>query len=162
VTEIERPHTAGSDPTEALHRHFGHLAFRPGQREAVDAAIAGRDVLIVMPTGAGKSLCYQLPALIDHRLAVVVSPLVSLMTDQVESLGGAAALINAQRDAGEVGAGIGDHTSFFLDRGCSVITTEGRPENLELLRQRYPQLDVRLLDLDNPEPTFTKPTFTEE
>jgi RecQ family ATP-dependent DNA helicase len=101
VTQIELSPTAGPDPTDALHRHFGHLAFRPGQREAIDAAIAGRDVLVVMPTGAGKSLCYQLPALIDDRLAVVVSPLVSLMTDQVESLGPAAALINAQRDPDE-------------------------------------------------------------
>jgi RecQ family ATP-dependent DNA helicase len=86
------------DPTEALRRHFGHPGFRPGQREAVDAALAGRDVLVVMPTGAGKSLCYQLPALIDDRLAVVVSPLVALMTDQVSGLGGAAEMINAQRD----------------------------------------------------------------
>jgi RecQ family ATP-dependent DNA helicase len=64
----------------------------------VQAASEGRDVLLVMPTGAGKSLCYQLPAMIDERLTVVVSPLVSLMTDQVESLGDRAALINAQRD----------------------------------------------------------------
>ena len=60
--------------------------------------MAGRDVLLVMPTGAGKSACYQLPALMDERLAVVVSPLVSLMVDQVGSLGGRAELINAQRD----------------------------------------------------------------
>src|SRR4051794_19351468 len=86
------------DPTEALGRHFGHPGFRPGQREAVEAAMAGRDVLVVMPTGAGKSLCYQLPALVDSRVAVVVSPLVALMTDQVASLGGAAEMINAQRD----------------------------------------------------------------
>ncbi len=60
--------------------------------------MAGRDVLVVMPTGAGKSLCYQLPALSGDRLAVVVSPLVSLMTDQVASLGGRGEMINAQRD----------------------------------------------------------------
>ena len=84
--------------TEVLRNHFGHPAFRPGQLEAVEAAVAGRDVLLVMPTGAGKSLCYQLPAICDRRLAVVVSPLVSLMTDQVESLRGRAELINAQRD----------------------------------------------------------------
>ena len=55
----------------------------------------------------------------------------------------------------EVGAGIGDHTSFFLDRGCTVITTEGREENLVLLRQRYPELSARVLDLDDPDPEFT-------
>ena len=84
-------------PDEALLLHFGHAGFRPGQREAVEAALAGRDVLLVMPTGAGKSLCYQLPALVDSRLAIVVSPLVSLMQDQIESLDGRAELINAQR-----------------------------------------------------------------
>lgn len=54
----------------------------------------------------------------------------------------------------EVGAGIGDHTSFFLDRGCSVLTSDGRPENVELLRRRYPSIAVRQLDLDNPQPEF--------
>jgi ATP-dependent DNA helicase RecQ len=83
---------------DALRNHFGHPGFRPGQRHAVEAALAGRDVLLVMPTGSGKSLCYQLPALIDRRLTVVVSPLVSLMQDQVDGLGGRGELINAQRD----------------------------------------------------------------
>jgi len=93
-----QPRTDG--PDDALSAHFGHAGFRPGQREAVEAAMAGRDVLLVMPTGAGKSLGYQLPALADPtRLAVVVSPLVSLMSDQVGRLGPAADLINAQRDA---------------------------------------------------------------
>lgn len=86
---------------EALGRHFGHPAFRPGQLDAVEAAVSGRDVLLVMPTGAGKSLGYQLPAIMDRRLAVVVSPLVSLMIDQVGSLDGRAELINAQRDGAD-------------------------------------------------------------
>ena len=89
-----------ADHTEALRRHFGHPGFRPGQAQAVAAAVAGRDVLLVMPTGAGKSVCYQLPALEDsERLTVVVSPLVSLMQDQVEGLADRAELVNAQRDA---------------------------------------------------------------
>jgi RecQ family ATP-dependent DNA helicase len=92
---------SSSDPVEALRRNFGHPGFRPGQREAVEAALGGRDVLLVMPTGAGKSVCYQLPALVDQRLAVVVSPLVSLMQDQVEGLTDRAELINAQRDGAE-------------------------------------------------------------
>jgi RecQ family ATP-dependent DNA helicase len=86
----------------ALAEHFGYEDFRPGQEEVVRAALAGRDVLVVMPTGAGKSLCYQLPALMGDQLTVVVSPLVSLMTDQVAGLDrvarGQAVLINAQRD----------------------------------------------------------------
>src|SRR4051794_34874899 len=90
------------DPSAALREHFGFAAFRPGQREAVDAALAGRDVLVVMPTGAGKSLCYQLPGLMREDLTVVVSPLVSLMQDQVSALErvapGRAALVNAQQD----------------------------------------------------------------
>jgi ATP-dependent DNA helicase RecQ len=67
---------------EALLERFGLRAFRPGQREAVVAALAGRDTLVVMPTGGGKSLCYQLPALSGRGLVVVVSPLIALMTDQ--------------------------------------------------------------------------------
>ena len=86
-------------PHDALRAHFGHPGFRPGQLEAVEAAMAGRDVLLVMPTGAGKSLCYQLPAIQDPaRLTLVVSPLVSLMQDQVDGLGDRGELVNAQRD----------------------------------------------------------------
>jgi ATP-dependent DNA helicase RecQ len=87
----------------ALSEHFGFPAFRPGQEEACAAALADRDVLVVMPTGAGKSLCYQLPALLREDLTIVVSPLVSLMQDQVQALErrvpGRAALVNAQQDA---------------------------------------------------------------
>src|SRR5687767_5800847 len=91
------------DPRAALRQVFGFDDFRPGQREAVEGALAGRDVLVVMPTGAGKSLCYQLPALMRDDLTVVVSPLVSLMQDQAEGLEraapGSVALVNSQRDA---------------------------------------------------------------
>ncbi|HEY2635857.1 MAG TPA: DEAD/DEAH box helicase, partial [Solirubrobacteraceae bacterium] len=92
-----------TDPREALRAHFGFTDFRPGQAEAVAAALAGRDALVVMPTGSGKSLCYQLPALMRPDLTVVVSPLVSLMADQVGALEriapGRAALVNAQQGA---------------------------------------------------------------
>jgi ATP-dependent DNA helicase RecQ len=90
------------DLHHALRHHFGFDAFRPGQEEAVQAACDGRDTLVVMPTGAGKSLCYQLPALMRTDLTLVVSPLVSLMQDQVQALRkiapGKVALINAQQD----------------------------------------------------------------
>src|SRR3954454_21728702 len=91
------------DPTAALHEHFGFAAFRPGQEQAVRAALADRDALVVMPTSAGKSLCYQLPGLMRDDLTVAVSPLVSLMEDQVSALEriapGRVALVNAQQDA---------------------------------------------------------------
>jgi ATP-dependent DNA helicase RecQ len=90
---------------EALRTHFGFDGFRPGQAEAVQAALSGRDTLVVMPTGSGKSLCYQLPALMREDLTIVVSPLVSLMQDQVDQLRRIApervALVNAQQSAAE-------------------------------------------------------------
>ncbi len=95
------------DPTVALRETFGFDAFRPGQEAAVRAAIGppARDVLVVMPTGAGKSLCYQLPALVRDDVTLVVSPLVSLMQDQVEALQaiapGRVALVNSQRDGAD-------------------------------------------------------------
>jgi len=73
----------GADPTEVLRRHFGYPGFRPGQRALVDATLAGRDALGVLPTGGGKSICYQVPALMLPGMTLVVSPLVSLMADQV-------------------------------------------------------------------------------
>jgi ATP-dependent DNA helicase RecQ len=101
VTDLER----------SLHEHFGFAEFRPGQREACEAALAGRDVLVVMPTGSGKSLCYQLPALLRDDLTIVVSPLVSLMQDQVDALrarglGSKVALVNAQQDMGSNAAAV--------------------------------------------------------
>ncbi len=71
---------------QVLHDVFGYSAFRPGQEEIVDLIMDRQNVLVVMPTGAGKSLCYQIPALVCDRLAVIVSPLVALMDDQVAGL----------------------------------------------------------------------------
>jgi RecQ family ATP-dependent DNA helicase len=92
-----------ASPLDALREHFGFDAFRPGQEQAIGAALARRDVLMVMPTGAGKSLCYQLPALMRNELTIVVSPLVALMADQVAGLDRAAAgravLVSSQQDA---------------------------------------------------------------
>jgi ATP-dependent DNA helicase RecQ len=95
---------ASVDLDRALNEFFGFTGFRPGQREACEAALDGRDALVVMPTGSGKSLCYQLPALVSDNLAIVVSPLVALMQDQVEALQARGhqqvALVNSQQDSG--------------------------------------------------------------
>ena len=71
---------------ELLRDVFGYADFRPGQEQIIEAVAAGRDALVVMPTGAGKSICYQLPALLRDGIAIVVSPLVALMKDQVDQL----------------------------------------------------------------------------
>lgn len=94
------------DPSalEALNRYFGYDSFRPGQSGIVSAIFAGHDVLGVMPTGAGKSICYQIPAAILPGVAIVISPLISLMRDQVDALndvGLPAAFINTTQTPDE-------------------------------------------------------------
>ena len=87
-----------------LHSVFGFNAFRPGQEEIVDAVLAGENVLAVMPTGSGKSLCYQLPAIARPGLTLVVSPLIALMRDQVRALtaaGVAAGSLNSSNEPAE-------------------------------------------------------------
>ncbi|HVT34035.1 MAG TPA: DEAD/DEAH box helicase, partial [Nevskiaceae bacterium] len=75
--------TGAGDLLAPLKKHFGFDAFRPGQEAVVRDALAGRDLLAVMPTGGGKSLCFQLPALLTDGVMIVVSPLIALMQDQV-------------------------------------------------------------------------------
>ncbi|MBU3824628.1 MAG: DEAD/DEAH box helicase, partial [Candidatus Oceanisphaera merdipullorum] len=85
-------------PLAVLQQIFGYQSFRDGQQEIIDTVIAGRDALVIKPTGGGKSICYQIPALLRPGLTIVVSPLISLMKDQVDSLvanGVAAVYINS-------------------------------------------------------------------
>ncbi|MEW9547451.1 DNA helicase RecQ [Nonomuraea sp. NPDC050783] len=91
-------------PIEVLHRVFGYDAFRPGQQEIIDHVVSGGDALVLMPTGGGKSLCYQIPALVRPGVGVVVSPLIALMQDQVDALralGVRAGFLNSTQDLDE-------------------------------------------------------------
>lgn len=91
--------------SEVLKRVFGYDSFRPGQEEIIDSVLSGKDTLAVMPTGAGKSICFQIPALLKDGITVVVSPLISLMKDQVNSLvqnGVRAAYINRSLTEGQI------------------------------------------------------------
>ena len=98
------------DAAQALRCYFGFDTFRPGQKEVVCAALGGRDVLAIMPTGAGKSLTYQLPALVSPGLTLVISPLIALMKDQVDALcarGIRAAALNSSLSTAEQGRVLG-------------------------------------------------------
>jgi ATP-dependent DNA helicase RecQ len=121
------------DPRGALRDIFGFDAFRPGQEMAVQAALEDRDTLVVMPTGSGKSLCYQLPALMRDDLTIVVSPLVSLMQDQARTLWriapGRVELINAQRGAAGNSEALGR-----IARGEDVRVVYVAPERFALPR----------------------------
>lgn len=124
-----------------LREVFGHAAFRGEQAALVATVLGGRDALVLMPTGGGKSLCYQLPALMLGGTAIVVSPLIALMQDQVEALqalGVRAAFLNSSQDAGQSGAVVRQYVDGALDLlyvaperllspGFSDLLRRGRP-----------------------------------
>lgn len=115
-------------PIDILHQTFGYPTFRPHQERIVEATIGGRDVMAVMPTSAGKSICYQVPALALGGLSLVVSPLISLMSDQVmalRELGVPAACLNSSLGAHEREQLLGD-----MARGLLAIVYVA-PERLD-------------------------------
>ena len=102
---------SGSGLRSKLREHFGFREFRPGQEKVVRSALSRRDTLAFMPTGSGKSLCFQLPALVLEGVTVVVSPLIALMKDQAESLrskGFEVVAFNSTLSAAERAGGRGD------------------------------------------------------
>lgn len=124
---------------DALRTYFGYDAFRPGQEGIVNAIIQGRDALGVMPTGAGKSICYQIPATLLPGMTIVISPLISLMRDQVDAL----------NDVGIPAAFINTTQSPDEQVWCSLQALSGRirllyvaPERLET--ERFPHVASRV------------------
>lgn len=136
-----------SQARAVMQRHWGHPAFRPGQGAAIDAALKGRDVLAIMPTGGGKSICYQVPSLMQEGVTLVISPLIALMHDQVEGLhdrGIAAAYIDSTLPYHEV-----DQRWTNAEHGQYDLLYVA-PERLksELFDARAERLNVGLLAVD--------------
>ena len=129
-----------SHARDLLHSVFGFSEFRPGQEEIVRAVLAGENVLAVMPTGSGKSLCYQLPAIARPGLTLVISPLIALMRDQVRALtaaGVAAGSLNSSNEPAENARVMG-----LLRRGelrLLYVAPErlARPDTVEMLAEAH-------------------------
>jgi ATP-dependent DNA helicase RecQ len=135
------------DPVALLRRHLGYPAFRPGQEELVRAVLGGRDALGILPTGGGKSVCYQVPALALGGLTLVVTPLVSLMEDQVARARGAglrAAHLSANQSPDDRRAALAAATERRLD----ILFVAPERLELEAFRSVLGKLDVRLLAVD--------------
>jgi len=127
------------DKLTILREKFGYSSFRPGQEEVIEAILAGTDALAVMPTGAGKSLCYQIPALMLDGMTIVISPLISLMKDQVSALkeaGCGAAFLNSSLSGSE-----------YYDTMEEI--TNGMIKLLYIAPERLQRADMSELAMDN-------------
>src|SRR5438309_3341652 len=135
---------------DVLHRVWGFSDFRPLQRDAMHAALDARDSLVVLPTGGGKSLCFQAPAIASNQLAIVVSPLISLMKDQVDGLrvdGVAASYLNSSllpHDRDDVLASVRDGRCRLLYVSPERIVGEGS----QALRRMLQQARLRFIAID--------------
>ena len=135
------------DPTEALKIHFGHRSFRDGQLPVIESLLADRSALAVFPTGGGKSLCYQLPALLFDGLTLVISPLIALMKDQVDAL--TARNIHAARlDSSLTAEETAELYRRLDDRSLKLLYVA--PERLanQNFRRRLSSLKISLLAID--------------
>ena len=127
---------------ETLKHYFGYDSLRPGQKELMDGILQGKDVLGIMPTGAGKSLCYQVPALMLEGITLVVSPLISLMSDQVKALNQAgvhAAYINSSLTENQIARRVnatGNAYQEDIEEIKGVLAEIWRLQRLSLLKAR--------------------------
>jgi ATP-dependent DNA helicase RecQ len=135
--------------TEILHaklkENFGFEKFRPNQEEIIYSILSGKDTLAIMPTGGGKSICFQLPALIFPGITIVISPLIALMKDQVDSLkanGIAACFINSSQSSDEQGI----HIQNLKDNKIKLVYVA--PESLSFLENAFSQITVSLIAID--------------
>ena len=132
---------------EILNRYWGYETFRPLQEEIIQEVLAGKDTLALLPTGGGKSICFQVPALMQEGLTLVISPLIALMKDQVENLnkrGIAATYINSSLGYNQIDQklqGAMDGTYKFLYLAPERIQSD-------MFRARLPQMPVSLLVVD--------------
>ena len=136
-----------ADPVALLKKHLGYPGFRPGQEELVCAVLAGRDALGILPTGGGKSVCYQMPALALGGLTLVITPLVSLMEDQVRrarEAGLRAAFMGSAQEPGE------RRTITEVARTGALDVLFVAPERIGLapFLRLVAECDVRLLAVD--------------
>ena len=134
-------------PLEILSKYWGYTSFREPQQEIIDSVLQGRDTVALMPTGGGKSLCFQVPAMIKEGICIVVSPLIALMKDQVNNL--AARNIKAIALTGGISV---DEVSTLLDN-CKYGNYKFlylSPERLqsEWIIDRLKELDVNLIAVD--------------
>ena len=142
------PATSTADPLALLRQYWGHQQFRPGQQEIIEAVLAGRDALALLPTGGGKSVCFQVPALARPGICVVVTPLIALMRDQVENLrkrGLKAEAVYAGMSHQEIDQAL-DNCVY----GREVKFLYVSPERLltDLFRARVARMSVGLLAID--------------
>ncbi|MBA2573070.1 MAG: ATP-dependent DNA helicase RecQ [Gemmatimonadetes bacterium] len=135
------------DARQVLHRYWGYDQFRPGQDVAIETILSGRDTLTIMPTGGGKSLCYQVPAMLMPGVTIVVSPLISLMKDQVDTLdrvGLPATFLNSTLSGGEMAARL----DAAQQGRVKLLYVAPERFDSEHFQQRLGRLKVSLLAVD--------------
>ena len=133
---------------DVLQKFFGYSEFRPGQLEIISSILNEENILAILPTGAGKSLCYQIPALMSRSFAIVVSPLIALMKDQVDALNAReniSAFINSSldsRDSDKVISGLSSGKIKILYVSPEKLTNSNFAERMKVLSPSYLFVDV--------------------